>query len=483
MISLKPVVVSFIADTDTPVSVFLKLRNYYPLPFLFESVESGNRIGRYSFIGLNPIFKFRITGDRSVLEPLQPWFRFSFRSGTAVDHLKELHNAFSTSPVEGLPSFTSGLVGYFSYESIRLTEPALAFNNPADYPADLVSLYGFDSLIIFDNASRKVFLVGNTWSSDTLAVPDDYRSEGSVRARLTMIRNLIIDLRESFPPKTQPSEPSFNVPASVFTEGVTRTQHHITEGDVFQLVLSRRLHSHFTGDSFELFRALRVINPSPYLFYLDMGNDLSVIGSSPEVMVRMKNQQVEVRPIAGTRRRGLTEAEDLAIETELKTDEKELAEHLMLIDLGRNDVGRVSEPGTVEVYDQMMIERYSHVMHIVSGVRGKLKPGLTAVDAFFSCFPAGTLTGAPKIKAIQIIEKLEPVRRGIYGGAIGYIDFNGGMDTCIAIRTLVRHKDDLFLQAGAGIVADSKPDREFQETTEKLNAVLTSLGIVKELLP
>lgn len=483
MISLKPTVVSFIADTDTPVSVFLKLRNYYPLPFLFESVESGNRIGRYSFIGLNPIFEVKTTQSETTLLPVQPWFSYQFKTEKPVDRLKELYSLFSTTPIESLPSFTSGLVGYFSYDSISLIEPTLAFNKPEDYPCSLVHLYGFDTLIVFDNASRRVHLIGNTWKSDILQVPDDYRLEEKVQARLTMIRNLIIDLRESFPPKSFPTEPEFKVPKEVYTNGVNKTKTHITEGDVFQLVLSRRLQSHFTGDSFELFRALRVINPSPYLFFLDMGEELTAIGSSPEVMVRIKNRFVEVRPIAGTRRRGVSEAEDAAIEQELKTDEKELAEHLMLIDLGRNDVGRVSVPGSVEVYDQMMIERYSHVMHIVSGVRGKLKEDMTPFDAFFSCFPAGTLSGAPKIKAIQIIEDLEPVKRGIYGGAIGYIDFNGGMDTCIAIRTLVRHEDQLFLQAGAGIVADSKPEREFQETTEKLNAVLTSLNVVKDLLP
>lgn len=483
MYRLTPIVESFIADSDTPVTVFLKLRSYYRLPFLFESVESGNRIGRYSFIGIEPVFEVKSDSERVTVVPMVPWFSLPLPDSNPVDQLRTLLGSFSTSVVPGLPGFTSGLVGHFSYESISLTEPHLQFTNPADYPCPLVHLLGFDTLIIFDNVTRRLHLVSNVWSHGTTHIPPAFSDERQVRQKLDRFRNQILDLRCRFPQKSVPSHPDFHAAPDVFKEGVERTKFHIREGDIFQLVLSRRLYSTYEGDSFELFRALRVINPSPYLFYLDMGNGLTAVGSSPEVMVRIRDRQVEVRPIAGTRRRGKSEEEDLAIEQELMTDEKELAEHLMLIDLGRNDVGRVSEPGTVTVPDRMVIERYSHVMHIVSGVTGKLKPGMTSIDAFFSCFPAGTLTGAPKIRAMQIIEDLEPVRRGIYGGAIGYLDFNGGMDTCIAIRTLVRHGNQLYLQAGAGIVSDSTPEREYQETREKLEANLSSLNVVRELLP
>ena len=482
-IQLSPVVLSFIADTDTPVSIYLKLRKYFRLPFLLESVESGNRIGRFSFIGINPIFEFKAQENSVSLSSIENWFTYQLKNTDQISALKEIHALFQTTKIDELPSFTSGLVGYFAYESIGLSEKKLTFANPSEYDCDLIHLLCFDTLIVFDNATRRVSLIGNTWKTDLFSVPEKLTTESSVKENLTNIRNMIIDLRCNYPKKHIPSEPKFNHPADVHKNGVIKAKSYITEGDIFQLVLSQRLTSTFEGDTFDLYRALRVINPSPYLFYLDMNDGLSVIGSSPEVMARVKNGEVEVRPIAGTRRRGKTPDEDLRIEHELKSDEKELAEHLMLIDLGRNDVGRVSEVGSVDVYDKMVIERYSHVMHIVSGVRGKLKKNLTPVDAFFSCFPAGTLTGAPKIRSMEIIEELEPVRRGIYGGAIGYIDFNGGMDTCIAIRTMVCKNNKLFLQAGGGIVSDSNPEREYQETIEKLNANLTSLSVVKELLP
>lgn len=482
-IELNPVILGFIADTDTPVSIFLKLRKYFKLPFLFESVESGNRIGRFSFIGLNPIFEYIAEKDSAKIKPIENWFNYQLENNEPISALKEIYDLFKTQKLEHIPSFSSGLVGYFSYESIGLSEKKLKFENPSDYQSNLIHLSCFDSLIIFDNASRRITLVSNSWKTDLFDVPKEKSDREMILKSLHNLKDMIIDLRCNFPAKQIPSQPVYDEPASVYIDGVAKAKSFITEGDIFQLVLSRRLASKYSGDTFDLYRALRVINPSPYLFYLNMSDGLSAVGSSPEVMARVKNGYVEVRPIAGTRRRGKNDEEDLLIEKELKTDEKELAEHLMLIDLGRNDVGRVSEVGTVEVYDQMVIERYSHVMHIVSGVKGKLKKGLTPVDAFFSCFPAGTLTGAPKIRAMEIIEELEPVRRGVYGGAIGYIDFNGGMDTCIAIRTMVCKDDNLFLQAGGGIVSDSNPEREFQETIEKLNANLTGLSVVKELLP
>lgn len=484
MFHLSPVHISFIADTDTPVSTVLKLKKYFQLPFLFESVESGNRMGRFSFIGLHPIFSFSISTDKKPsIKPFQPWFSYRLENTDPLLALKEIYSNFRSETVEGLPSFTSGLVGYFAYESIGLTEEKLLFEKPEGYPAHLVNLFCFDTLIVFDNVTRRITIIGNRWKSEHFSLPEHKTNDHVIYSELKNIKDLILDLRCNFPLRDIPSSPSFLQTESQFERGVNQTKDFISAGDIFQLVLSQRLTSTYHGDSFDLYRALRVINPSPYLFYMDMGDDFSIIGSSPEVMVRIKDREVEVRPIAGTRRRGKNIAEDAAIEQELRQDEKELAEHLMLIDLGRNDVGKVSIPGSVTVFDQMVIERYSHVMHIVSGVKGKLQPQLSPIDAFFSCFPAGTLTGAPKIRAMEIIEDIEPVRRGIYGGAIGYLDFNGGMDTCIAIRTMVRYQSQLFLQSGAGVVADSVAEREYQETMEKLNANLTGLSIVNELLP
>lgn len=483
-IQLQPVVLSFIADTDTPVSIYLKLKKYFRLPFLFESVESGNRIGRFSFIGINPIFELTADENNAHIKSLTSWFEYNLtHSSQPIEALKEVVELFDSERLPQMPSFTSGLVGYFAYESIGLAEKKLQFNHVSDYECHLIHLLCFDTLIVFDNASRRVSLIGNIWKSKLFTVPVEMLSEESVRENLTKIRDMIIDLRPHYPTKHLPSEAKFNHPAEVHKESVKKIKQYISDGDIFQLVFSQRLTSTYSGDTFELYRALRVINPSPYLFYLDMNDGLSIIGSSPEVMTRVRKGMVEVRPIAGTRRRGLTSEEDVLIEKELRSDEKELAEHVMLIDLGRNDIGRVSDIGSVDVYDKMVIERYSHVMHIVSGVRGKLKENLTPVDAFFSCFPAGTLTGAPKIRSMEIIEELETVKRGIYGGAIGYIDFNGGMDTCIAIRTMVCKNEKLYLQAGSGIVADSNPEREYEEIIEKLNANLTSLSIVKDLLP
>lgn len=472
-----PLFDDILADTETPVSVYLKVRNESPYSFLLESIEGGEKIGRYSFIGFNPFGNFIVRGKTFTIETRHPDVTVlpSLVKGISdpVEALRAIFAHYRTVPMEGLPRLASGAIGYFGYETVRLIE------NIPEAPVDELKiddglLMFLDTLFVFDNVKRKLMLVSNAYvpadASDE-QLRDEYDKAAREIARMREI------LARPLPPESAkavvgPLEPSMN--RATYEGMVRRSIEYIIEGDIFQVLPSQRMKRKYDGDPFSVYRMLRVINPSPYMYFFSL-NGLHIAGSSPELLVRVENGIVETRPIAGTRRRGKDEAEDAAMEEDLINDQKERAEHLMLIDLGRNDIGRISEFGQVDVTEYMVIEKYSHVMHIVSNVKGKLKKGLSAIDAFFSCFPAGTLSGAPKIRAMEIIASMEPVKRGIYGGAIGYIDFSGNLDTCIAIRTTVIKDGYAYVQAGAGIVYDSVPAREYQETLDKMSAVVRAI--------
>ncbi|KAB2926392.1 MAG: anthranilate synthase component I [Bacteroidetes bacterium] len=472
-----------LADTETPVSVYRKVRDESPYSFLLESVEGGEHIGRYSFIGFNPFGNFVIRGGSYTVQSRHPDVTVMPDLVKGITHpvqaLKTLFAHYRTVPMEGLPRLASGAIGYFGYETVQLIE------NVPSAPSDELGIDdGFlmflDTLYVFDNVKRKLLLVSNAYvpagSSEEYLRSEYEKAAGEIGRMREILRKPVPSEGDAtrLGPLEQPTT------REQYEAMVRRSLSYIVEGDVFQVLPSHRIRRKFEGDPFQVYRMLRLINPSPYMYYFSL-NGLAIAGSSPELLVRVENDTVETRPIAGTRKRGSTPAEDDAFAADLLNDQKEVAEHLMLIDLGRNDIGRISEYGKVEVDEYMVIERYSHVMHIVSNVRGTLRKGMTALDAFFSCFPAGTLTGAPKIRAMEIIAGMEPVKRGIYGGAIGYLDFSGNLDTCIAIRTTVIKDGYAYFQAGAGIVYDSVPSREYQETLDKMSAVIRAVEMTQTM--
>jgi anthranilate synthase component I len=478
-----PVYETLLADTETPVSVYLKVHQESPYSFLLESIEGGEQVGRYSFIGFNPFMSFSIREKRFSIEVFHEDVEVLPTLVDPGDHpltaLKTLFAHIKAVRSPGLPRFAGGAVGYFGYDSVQLVEdvPVLP-RDEFDIPDAMVLFY--DVVLVFDNLKHEVFLVSSAY------IPVSDRSEEKLRAEYVKAESEIIRLKKLLK-KTIPYDIGTatlmgdlkQVTSKVdFCQSVEKCRAYIAAGDIFQVVLSQRMEQKATVAPFDLYRTLRGINPSPYMYFLNC-KTFSIIGASPEMLVRVEEGSVETRPIAGTRRRGTTKEEDEQLETELRNDPKEKAEHLMLVDLGRNDLGRISEFGTVSVGEFMSVEKYSHVMHLVTSVRGKLRKELTQIDALFSCFPAGTLSGAPKIRAMQIIAELEGRRRGVYGGAIAYIDFSGNLDSCIAIRTIIMSGDTLRFQAGAGIVYDSKPEREFEETMEKLSANLKSLALLE----
>jgi anthranilate synthase component 1 len=466
-----PLVREIYADLDTPLSVYLKLAKT-PYSYLFESVQGGEKWGRYSIIGLPCRTVIRITGNtisinenyKTVLEeavddPLQ-W-------------IEDYQATINVPEIDGLPRFIGGLVGYFGYETIRYIEPKLAKReakpDPIGSPDILLMLS--EEVVIFDNLSNRLFLIVVT-------------PEGGYDDSIRRLDDLEQRMRGSID-QYAPANESVQISEADFTSGFTEdgfkqavdiAKEYIAAGDVMQVVLSQRLSIPYKAPPIDLYRALRSINPSPYMYFLDL-DESQIVGSSPEILVRLEDNIVTVRPIAGTRKRGQTAQRDKELEEELLNDPKELAEHLMLIDLGRNDAGRISEIGSVELTDKMTIERYSHVMHIVSNVIGKLEPGLSAMDVLKATFPAGTVSGAPKIRAMEIIDELEPVKRGVYSGAIGYLSWNGNMDTAIAIRTAVIKNNTLHIQAGAGVVYDSIPELEWKETMNKGRAVFNAASV------
>jgi anthranilate synthase component 1 len=469
-----PVVCEVLADLDTPLSVYLKLVDG-PFGFLFESVHGGEKWGRYSIIGLPCRTILRIYGDRISIETDGQ----TVETATATDPLAFVETfkaRFRVPELEQLPRFSGGLVGYFGYETVSYIEPRLRNRDKPDpLGCPDILLMVSDEVVVFDNLSGRMYLIAHA----------DIERGDTLDATRKRMAALIERMQQGAPrhrsrgPRTiNESDFVSGFTESGFKAAVERIKQYILDGDCMQVVISQRLSVPFAARPLDLYRALRGLNPSPYMYFLDLG-DFQIVGSSPEILVRLEEGEVTVRPIAGTRRRGHTEEEDNALEAELLADPKELAEHLMLIDLGRNDTGRVAKVGSVSLTDKMVVERYSHVMHIVSNVTGELKDGMSAIDVLRATFPAGTVSGAPKIRAMEIIDELEPVRRGVYSGAVGYLSWSGNMDTAIAIRTAVIKDGQLHIQAGAGVVADSVPDLEWKETMNKGRAVFRAVALAE----
>jgi anthranilate synthase component 1 len=474
--NLIPVYTEILADLDTPVSAFLKIRegNFC---YLLESVEGGEKIAQYSFLGANPSLIFRTKSGRGGVTRGDT-VEDEFDCNDPLVALKNLMARYRLVPEPELPRFHGGAVGYVAYDAVKF------FEELPDLKGDDLGLPDSyfmvtDTILIFDHINHTIKVVSNAHVEDDV--------EAAYETAIQKIDSTIESLgRPLAVPAGNASDASNVYTASLvsnqteqeYTEAVRKAKEYIRAGDIFQVVLSQRFQTEIQVAPFDVYRALRSVNPSPYMFYLELGN-LHLVGSSPELMVRVEDRTVQVRPIAGTRRRGKDSEEDKALEQELLSDEKELAEHIMLVDLGRNDVGRVSESGTVQVTELEVIERYSHVMHIVSNVRGTLRPEEDCYSALRAVFPMGTVSGAPKIRAMEIIEELEPVKRGPYGGTLGYVSFSGNLDSCILIRTLIILDDTAYLQAGAGIVADSDPRREFEETINKAKALVRAIEIAE----
>jgi len=479
-----PLMRTVLADTETPLSSYLKLA-HGPYSYLFESVQGGEKWGRYSIIGLPSKEVLKAYGNNIAI----------YKNGelseeqvcdAPLDFIREYQQRFKVPDMPGFPKFFGGLVGYFSYDCVRYVEPRLAGKAAEDelHTPDML-LFVAEDVLVFDNLSGKLHIVVH-------ANTDNKDAYKSAVARLDELQDLLRsselpDIPElkgedvsDIPVKTQ-CEHDFasSYGYETFHRDVDRIKEYILAGDSMQVVLSQRLSKDFSAEPINLYRALRCLNPSPYMYFMNL-DDHHVVGSSPEILARFEDGEMTVRPIAGTRRRGYSEEEDLALEQDLINDPKEIAEHLMLIDLGRNDVGRVAKTGTVKLTEKMVVERFSHVMHITSNVCGNLKDGLDSIDVLKASLPAGTLSGAPKIRAMEIIDELEPVKRGIYGGAVGYLAWNGNMDTAIAIRTAVIKEDRIYVQAGAGVVADSKPELEWKETMNKARALFSAVDWVEK---
>ena len=464
-----PLVIDTFADLDTPLSLYLKLANQ-PFSYLLESVQGGERFGRYSFIGLPSDTRLTVRGKHITL--ITPDGESAYDAVNPLEFIKHYQAQFNVAPLSGLPRFIGGLAGYFGYDTVRYIEPRLAHLDKPDMigtPDILLMLT--EQLAVVDNLSGKL----------TFIVYANPQQKNAYQIAQQRLNELMQALRL---PVTIPASPVFPKEEAVSEFGeaayklaVEKAKRYIFEGDIMQVVPSQRISQPFPAAPINLYRALRSINPSPYMFYYDMG-DHHVVGASPEILVRLEGETVTVRPIAGTRPRGKTAQHDTELAQELLADPKELAEHLMLIDLGRNDIGRVAKSGTVKLTEKMVIERYSHVMHIVSNVEAKLKFGFDAIDVLKATFPAGTVSGAPKVRAMEIIAELEPSKRSIYAGAVGYLGFNGDMDLAIAIRTAVIKNKVLYVQAGGGLVADSVPASEWIETQNKARAVLRAAEMV-----
>jgi anthranilate synthase component 1 len=459
-----PLVLETFADLDTPLSVYLKLANR-PWSYLLESVQGGERFGRYSFIGLPADTRFEVRGNQCSEYRHNHLIQQSEHKDP-LEFVRSCQARFKAALRPGLPRFCGGLVGFFGYDTVRYIERKLAATvkpDTLDTPDILLLLS--EQLAVVDNLSGKLYLI-------VYADPRESDAYAKAQARL---KDLATKLRQPVPiPDEQPCAAGVvqhEFSEDAFVEAVERAKRYIFDGDIMQVVLSQRISHTYTASPLSLYRALRALNPSPYMFYFDM-EGFHVVGASPEILVRLEGDGVTLRPIAGTRPRGKTREQDQAYESDLLSDPKERAEHVMLMDLGRNDVGRVAKAGTVRVTENMVVERYSHVMHIVSNVEGRLKPGLDALSVLRASFPAGTVTGAAKVRAMEIIDELEPTKRGVYAGAVGYLGFNGDMDLAIAIRTAVVKGGRLYVQAGAGIVADSVPSAEWTETQNKARAVL-----------
>jgi anthranilate synthase component 1 len=473
--TLVPVAKIVAADLRTPVSAFLSVAAQEPNAFLLESVEGGEKIGRYTFLGARPYMILTARGRQITLERHG---KKAHQEGDVFKVLDGLLREHTPAHVPGLPPFTAGAVGFFAHDAVRQIErlPVLAKD---DLQMPDCKLMFFDRLLAFDHVRHEIFIIA---TADVRRQSPKQAYAHALRDIARIEKQLAAPLAAKFLRAPKPKAGKVKVEVSVskkhFISTVEKIKQYIMAGDVFQAVPSLRLELEPGVEPLNVYRALRRVNPSPYMYFLRMG-EMTVLGSSPEMLVRVTGRKLEYRPIAGTRKRGRDEAEDVRLEAELRNDEKERAEHVMLVDLGRNDVGRVSDYGTVKVRDLMFVERYSHVMHLVSAVEGTLRQGLTPVDAFAACFPAGTLTGAPKVRAMEIIEEVEPVRRGIYGGSVLYADFAGNLDSCIAIRTMLVKGKRAYVQAGAGIVADSVPESEYQECLNKTRALVRAVELAR----
>lgn len=471
-----PVVKELVADLLTPVSAFLRIAEHSDYAFLLESVEGGEHVGRYSFLGKDPFVMLRARDGKTILE----------RAGVTtekaepfIDVLRAMMADFRSPFVPELPRFTGGAVGYLGYDTAAWFEPVTLQDGSEPDPAlkDEAGFMIFDTILAFDHVQHRILIIANA------RITPDEDLEALYQFACTKIEFLERELRRDLShPQAKPGKDvavKSNIPRERFLEMVKTAKEYIAAGDIYQVVLSQRFEAEITTDPFTVYRALRHVNPSPYMYFLRMGK-VSIVGSSPEMLVRVEGGMAQTHPIAGTRPRGRNEEEDTRLAEELKRNEKERSEHVMLVDLGRNDLGRVSRFGSVRVPQFMGLEKYSHVMHLVSIVEGRLADDRDRLDALVACFPAGTVSGAPKVRAMEIIAELEPDRRGIYAGAVGYLDFAGNLDFCITIRTLVIAGQRAMVQAGAGIVADSNPSAEFQETQDKARALIRALELAQE---
>jgi anthranilate synthase component 1 len=471
-----PVVRELVADLLTPVSAFLRIAEHSDYAFLLESVEGGEHVGRYSFLGKDPFVMLRARDGKTIVEKAGVTTE---KQEEFVDVLRKMMADFSSPFVPELPRFTGGAVGYLSYDTAAWFEPVTLQQDGQPDPAlkDEAGFMVFDTVLAFDHVQHRILIIANA-----RITPDD-DLEALYQFACTKIdfleRELRRDLSHPHPKAGKSIDVKSNVPRERFLEMVRTAKEYIAAGDVYQVVLSQRFEAEITADPFTVYRALRHVNPSPYMYFLRMGK-VSIVGSSPEMLVRVEGRMAQTHPIAGTRPRGRSEEEDTRLAEELKRNEKERSEHVMLVDLGRNDLGRVCQFGSVRVPQYMALERYSHVMHLVSTVDGTLADDQDHLDALVACFPAGTVSGAPKIRAMQILSELEPTRRDVYAGAVGYIDFAGNLDFCIAIRTITIRDGKARVQAGAGIVADSNPAAEYEETRDKARALLQALAMAEE---
>jgi len=479
---LVPVYRQLLADTHTPVSALAAIETG-DWAFLLESVEGGEKIGRYSFLGADPrfIFKSSLSEVEIISRDGKGAFteRRTYESENPFDELRKHVETFAPVEYGDLPRFSAGAVGYIGYDAVRLIE------HLPDMPEDVLGvpdLYFmfFDTMLIFDHVNKTMKIIAyadcNEGDADAVYAAACRRIDAVTERLMQGVVSIVDDID---PKSGRDIECTSNFNKEDYEAAVAAAKEYIKAGDIFQVVLSQRLNAKTSARAFDIYRALRVVNPSPYMFYLKF-EDMHVVGSSPEVMVRVEDERITLRPIAGTRWRGRTPEEDRALAEELLADPKERAEHIMLLDLGRNDVGRVAEYGTVNIDENMVIEYYSHVMHIVSNVSGTLRKGMGAFDTLQSCLPAGTVSGAPKVRAMEIIDELEPEKRGPYAGAVGYFDFHGNLDTCITIRTIVMKDGDVYVQAGGGVVADSVPENEFNESMNKARALLKAIAIAEE---
>jgi len=469
--NLVPVYREIFSDTETPVSAFKKIEGEYS--YLLESVEGGENIGRYSFLGSDPILRIISKDNKIEIHSKGKTVRIY---GNPIAELKKILSRYKPVKIKGLPRFHGGLVGYFSYDIVRHLED-IPNKNPDDLKLPDMQFLLTDTVLAFDHLKRKIMIISNVLVEEGPA-----KAYESAIKKIDALASKLAKPTKSAGKKAGKGEKlhtTSNFSKTEFEEMVRKAKSYVKSGDIIQVVTSQRFETKVKGDAFNIYRILRKLNPSPYMYYLKF-KGMRLVGSSPETMVRLENNIANVRPIAGTRKRGRNEAEDLALEKELLSDEKEKAEHIMLVDLGRNDLGRVCKFSSIKINELMVIERYSHVMHIVSDITGELKPGKDGFDLIAAAFPAGTVTGAPKIRAMEIIDELENVRRGPYAGAVGYFDFYGNFDTCITIRTILMKGGNAYVQAGAGIVADSVPAKEYEETLNKAGALLKALELSQE---